>query len=106
MKKKPRASHLGTPGHFCGGASCVFHLHTHVNNKCISTVGEYYPRGWDRDEPEKIGLDRFYETMVFTLDKDGEHNGDNEYFAAYDDRDDANRGHAKVVCKYIKELSK
>lgn len=107
-----KVEHFGTPGHFCGGRSCIFHLHTHVGDKCISTVGEYYPRGlerknngkWEQCEPETIGLYRLYETMVFTLNEDGDHSGMNEDFAAYNDRDDANRGHAEMVKKYKREL--
>lgn len=98
-----KIKHLGQAGHFCASDRCRFHLHTHVGNKCISTVGEYYPMGWKRDEPATIGYKCLYETMVFTLEEDGEHSGCNEDFAAYNDRDDANEGHAAMVEKYKKE---
>lgn len=95
-----KTEHFGQAGHFCAASQCRFHLHTHVDGKCISTVGEYYPRNWTKDEPDTIGRERIYETMVFTLNEDGDHNGCDEDFAAYNDRDDANKGHAEMVEKY------
>lgn len=87
---------FGQAGHFCASDSCRFHLHTHVNGYCVSTVGDYWP-GKTR---ETIGVDRLYETMVFVLDAKGETNGDNIDFAAYNDRDDANAGHMAMVDTY------
>ncbi len=62
---------LGQAGHFCAAKSCRYHLHTHVGNWCISTVGEYFPPS-ENGEMESLGGGGFYyETMVFEL-ADGE----------------------------------
>jgi hypothetical protein len=94
--------YFGHAGHFIGAPSCRFHLHTHVGKFCVSTVGDYYPRGRSgSQEPERIGLDRLYETMVFDLD-------DNDDIASYteltcrgyNDAEDADKGHEEVVREY------
>jgi hypothetical protein len=61
----------GYPGHFIGGASCLFHLSTRVGNHRISTVGDYRPRGaGELGEMQQIGGSNlaFFETYVFTVD--------------------------------------
>lgn len=94
---------FGQAGHFIAANSCRFHLHTHVGRYCVSTVGDYHPsmmrgRG-DTEEPNTIGLNRFYETMVFEIRDDGETNGQEIDFVGYNDRDAANAGHAELLVK-------
>ena len=94
-----RREYLGQAGHFIASNRCLFHLHTHVNGYCVSTVGEYFVRSEDT-APTTIGPERLYETMVFVLDAAGEPDyWDNVDFGAYNDRDAASRGHALMVCK-------
>jgi hypothetical protein len=97
----PRLEWFGQAGHFIGANNCRFHLHTHVNGYCVSTVGEYYPRG--RGEPqEEVGHQRLYETMVFPLIEDGTEPA--SYGALemrpYNDRDSANAGHLEAVKRW------
>jgi hypothetical protein len=87
---------FGQPGHFIGADKCRFHLHTHVNGHCISTVGEYYPDPGGR--AETVGSDRFYETMVFDEEDAGA--GQHVDFAAYNDHRSADAGHAAMVEKW------
>ena len=55
----------GFAGHFICGYKCYFRLNTVIDKKyIISTVGDM--RDHPEAEPERIGCDRFYETMVFT----------------------------------------
>lgn len=104
MSDGKRIEWFGQAGHFCAAKSCRFHLHTHVNGYCVSTVGDYHPpkdrTGCPTEKAEEIGLDRLYETMVFKLDVKGETNGNNLDFAAYNDRDAANAGHAAMVAEW------
>ena len=91
---------FGQAGHLCVADSCRFHLHTHVNGFCVSTVDEYYPPG--ATKPETVGCDRLYETMVFKLNAAGD---DVESWAeltcvGYNDRDAANTGHMEQVRKW------
>ena len=55
----------GWAGHFCGALSCRFRrntlLWTGETHIVVSTVGNY----WYKGKPEEIGLNRYYETMVF-----------------------------------------
>jgi hypothetical protein len=99
----PKIEWFGEPGHFCAADACVFHLHTHVNGKwCVSTVGEWYPRGTPRQAnrgPETIGSDRLYETMVFrVIGKDIDLS--ELEMAPYNDREAAQKGHMALVEKY------
>lgn len=55
----------GMAGHFICGDKCLHHLCTKVGNYLVSTVGDYRPK--EGAEPEQIGCDRLYETMVFKL---------------------------------------
>lgn len=93
---KPKAVHFGQPGHFCDAKHCRWHLHTHVGPYCVSSVGDYWPKG--ATAPEMVGWKRLYETMVFRLDAEGEAaNYAALDCAAYNTRDDANAGHAREV---------
>ncbi len=96
---------LETPGHFICAEKCYFRMHTHIGKYCISTVGEMYPDSHrsprPQAEPETIGSGRLYETMVFELDEDGEHNGDDIDFAGYNDREAATAGHMTTIEKYV-----
>ena len=69
---------FGTSGHFICGEWCRFHLCTKVGRFLVSTVGAYVPlhrsggseiseaKWLSKNWPgERIGCDRFYETMVF-----------------------------------------
>jgi hypothetical protein len=99
----PEIEWRGEPGHFCAADACVFHLHTHVNGKwCVSTVGEWYPRGTPRQAnrgPETIGSDRLYETMVFRVVGKDIDLSELE-MASYNDREAAQKGHVALVEKY------
>lgn len=53
----------GRAGHFVAANKCRFHLHTHVSKYCISTVGEYFPYGWD-GEMETMNAYNYYETYL------------------------------------------
>ena len=59
--------HCGEQHHFIG--KCRFHLTTFINDVCVSTVGAYFPTSRP-DRMETIGLDRYYETMVFRTNGD------------------------------------
>lgn len=99
---KPR-EWFGQAGHFVGGDRCRFHLHTHINGYCVSTVGEYFPKS-SPDVMEPVGDGRMYETMVFRLDKRGEIANHNELdLAPYNDRDAANEGHLKMVNRWSRK---
>lgn len=98
--------YFGQPGHFIAANYCRFHLHTHVGRFCVSTVGDYHPPKLraprEREEQmEQVGLDRFFETMVFALgDNDSPVSWSNIDFDAYNDRDAANAGHERMVRRY------
>jgi hypothetical protein len=99
------------PGHFIGAKDCKFFRTTHVNGWRVSTVGEYRPRGCEEGPPEHIGLDRYYETMVFPLADAvcscgcGAHevrSWSNEDFDAYQTESGAAAGHEAMVRRYAK----
>lgn len=93
----------GEAGHFICASDCRFHLCTRVGNHRISTVGDYRPRGGERQE---IGYKRFYETMVFAVAGDGVHGegGVTDWCEvetdAYVESEDACVGHMKMCLKY------
>jgi len=90
---------FGQAGHHICSDRCRFHLHTHVGGFCVSTVGESYVDHRD-DEPDEVGADRLYETMVFRL-RDGESDYCNPLVAKpYNDRDAANAGHLAACEEY------
>lgn len=55
----------GHAGHLIVSESCRFHLATRVGDVLVSTVGDYYVPG--DTKRSTIGLDRFFETMVFPV---------------------------------------
>lgn len=61
----------GWPGHFCAASHCLFRRNTLLTYKdkriVVSTVGNYKPPSFTNEKPkfEKIGVDRFFETMAF-----------------------------------------
>lgn len=93
---------FGRAGHFIAADRCFFHLHTHVagGKYCVSTVGEYFPKGFAQTEPEQIGLDRLFETMVFKVDKKGQTNGNNLDFQGYNTLESAQEGHVRFCEKW------
>lgn len=92
------AIHIGHAGHFVGANYCRFHLHTHIGPYCVSTVGDYWPRSANEQEP--IGYQRTYETMVFRILPDGDTSAESIDFAAYNEPEAADRGHARLVRKW------
>ncbi len=58
----------GAPGHFICAERCRYHLATVVGPWLVSTVGEYYVKAND-ESPTPIGVERFYETMVFRAER-------------------------------------
>ncbi len=59
---------LGMAGHLCVSNGCLFHLHTHVNGYCISTVGSFYPDQANRPGyMNTVSTDATHETMAFKL---------------------------------------
>jgi hypothetical protein len=62
----------GWAGHFIGAANCAYRRNTLVSDGkehiIVSSVGAYRAMGRDID---KIGCNRFYETMVFRGVKEG-----------------------------------
>lgn len=97
--------------HFCGAESCLFFMSTFVKGYIVSTVGEYYPRsnGIKPNKMVEIGLDRFFETMVFKAIKSDcgacpyeIKSGDNKDFNGYKTRKEAFEGHYKMCEKYEK----
>jgi hypothetical protein len=90
---------FGQAGHFVCADRCRFHLHTHVNGYCVSTVGEFYPNGGrEVKDMDTVGLGRLYETMVFPLDEmGGVTDWSGLWTEGYNDRDAANAGHAAML---------
>lgn len=92
----------GYPGHLCVSNDCMFHMHTHVGDFCVSTVGHYISGSSRRqkriEEMQPIGLDRTFETMVFRLLDDGEIDLRNLDFQGYNDAESARNGHM-VMCR-------
>lgn len=60
----------GWPGHFIGAADCRFRRNTLLEygdkKVVVSTVGDYIVNG----EVWTVGLDRYYETMIFEAAQD------------------------------------
>jgi hypothetical protein len=91
---------FGSAGHFVASNGCRFHLHTHIGDVCISTVGDYRPRdAAEYEKPHSIGSGRTFETMAFRLDADGDHDGVDIAFNGYNDRDAANLGHEAMLVR-------
>lgn len=114
---------FGFPAHFICAQWCRFHMATQIGDYIVSTVGQYiHPRHsmgseraeakWRQQHPngEEIGVDRFYETMVF---KAGpvcasascgcglpEISGHELDFKGYQNAGEATRGHMEI-CKTV-----
>jgi hypothetical protein len=87
---------FGQAGHFVGDLRCRWHLHTHVNGYCVSSVGEWY----HRSSLVEVSFLCLYETKVFDLI-----NGKEEDLSAleskgYNDPAAADRGHMEICAKY------
>lgn len=70
MKRRVRVVELGCPGHFIASRHCHWRRHTQIGTKYrVSTVGDYYPPIFDRNEVRRETLgaddDSWFETMVF-----------------------------------------
>lgn len=93
---------FGQAGHFICAHDCLFHLHTHVNGYCVSTIGDYYPsykrKGDDLGEAHEVGYQRMFETMIFRLTSDGGVEGGELECVPYNERDEAAAGHV-AKCK-------
>lgn len=93
----------GYQGHLI--STCRFFLTTRVGNYRISTVGDYRDRHGKR---ETIGIDRYFETMVFELADDGTPEGEVKDFGssadyeAYQESRDAEVGHHAMCEKFAK----
>lgn len=130
---------LGYPAHFCGGNECRFHISTKIGKWIVSTVGDYRPyekiptdkfeklsgdmranallnskwKNKKQDDIESIGVDRFYETMVFRAKKakcgccqwaievGKEHPNS---FGGYNTAMEATKGHNRICSKIDKEV--
>ena len=72
-KKTVVRTERGWAGHFIAAASCRFRRNTLLeqgkNRIVVSTVGNMYFFG--ASSPDTIGLNRYYETMVFQAEKCG-----------------------------------
>lgn len=94
----------GYPGHFIAAADLCFHLNTRIGDYRISTIGDYRPRP---GEPMvEVGCERFFETMVFRVEGEGEH-GNGEVadwseleLVGYQEAIEAEAGHMEVCAKY------
>jgi len=77
----------GYAGHFICAERCLFRRNTTVEdisqNKAItvSTVGDFRMKGDFEGEPQTVGLDRYYETMMFEAYKGDEFHGHRYWYA-------------------------
>lgn len=101
---------LDGPMHFIGAKSCKFSRAHLVGPYVVSTVGDYQPQGDGWSIP--IGWNRFYETMVFRstgpcTDPECTCGGkpvldyDELDMRGYTTREEAERGHAEMVEKWL-----
>jgi hypothetical protein len=95
------------PAHFCGAESCRFRMATYVNGYIVSTIGEWFLK--DKTEKQEIGLNRFYETMVFKAIKSDckacpyeIESGCEIDIEGYNEPEEAFEGHYKMCEKYDK----
>lgn len=74
MKNKFKITERGWPGHFICASQCIYRRNTLLEcgrkRIVVSTVGNYRPVHKNGDA-ERIGCDRFYETMAFKACKKG-----------------------------------
>lgn len=97
----------GSAGHFVCRERCLFHLHTHVGNWCISTIGEFYER-WNPTGPQPpmmhlgsgIGKRMYYETMVYAIHPHDVIAGIETEAIRYRTLQEADTGHTKMCKKY------
>ena len=105
---------LGCAGHFICASRCLFRRHTQVGRYRVSTVGDFFLTG--DSEREEIGLNRFFETMVFETGDTPEAQNEGcgcktviDYLgvdmAGYNTAGEAQAGHEAMVEKYL-ELQK
>ena len=62
----------GQSHHFIDNKKCLYGIAHEVNGYIVSTVGEYYPNGFNRGMEVVSGLPieaKYYETMVFRVDE-------------------------------------
>lgn len=100
MKSKEGWQWFGMPGHFIGAKRCCFHLHTHVNGWCVSSVGCYCP-GIAKD-PMQIGYNRLYETFINKLNSDTDNADVIQYEVeswSANDHEQAEQNHLLACCK-------
>lgn len=112
-----KVTYRGWAGHLCVASKCLFHLNTLIEcgDKAVivSTVGEYRP-DHTKGEMETVGIDRFYETMVFAAkpkDADGfidiavdqQLSYDGKW--SYNDEWEANKGHLAAVEHFVSEAT-
>jgi hypothetical protein len=94
----------GHAGHFVASRSCGFRLSTRIGDYRISTVGDYYPDGWEDEKPKEIGLGRTHETFVFRVSGPGE--GEAPWSEidtdVYHDCEAARGGHMAMCRKYAR----
>lgn len=108
-KQMPRISEsewkwYGYGGHLCVSSFCAYHLATRIGGFLISTIGDYRPRGKER-ETIGAGPDSFFETFVFRCDgetKDGNPDSDLSEIDSerYATSIEAERGHYRYCKKY------
>jgi hypothetical protein len=94
----------GHPGHLIVAGRCRFHLHTRIGDYRISTIGDWFPEGWEGETGKKIGVDRTHETFVFRVTGPGV--GESDWSEidtdVYNDCDDAAAGHMAMCRKYAR----
>lgn len=93
----------GHAGHFIGVTDCNFRLHTRIGDYRISTVGDWWPKGWEGDQPKEIGSRRTHETFVFRVSgpDEGEVSDWSEIETdGYTDCEAARLGHMAMCAKY------
>ena len=96
---------FGYPGHFILADRCRFHMHTHVGDFCVSTVGDLRDRR-DSEKQDEVGFGRLFETKVFRLGADGKPISYLELeMEPYNNRDAAQSGHVALCRKYSEEGS-
>lgn len=120
--EKAKVSYRGWPGHFIGGARCVFHLNTLIEFRdtkiVVSTVGmmqDYsHPEFRKKNVFDIVGFDRYYETMAFHAKRNGEFydadvsreiSFESEWaYSRIEDEWRANKGHWAVVDEIVSKL--
>ena len=107
--------HYGYPGHYCLSHKCRFHLCTSVckGKYLVSTVGDLWVKDRDGElKRQAIGIDGFFETMVFRTGKNCDNPGcgcgmplavgDCLDMARYQTAGEAQAGHEKFCRKWTR----